>query len=1442
MRRFVHLLLCVVFPLFTIAQIVENPVFDRTDTPTFHLDKIRIDRDTSYLYFTYFAEDSSWVAISKDTYIEDTKGTKYPMLKAEGVPYSPQKLTIYRSTPIPVTLCFPRIDSDKFNLIESENESAFNIFGVNLKERYDSVYTWDQYSSFYNQALQMDSLGNLSMAIEYKKKQLETADYLFGKRSIYSGSIMYDLTLLYMNLQNENAQTVLQGMNKINNNQELDRSSSINEAISWGNKALEILNELPQDNDMREGIARIYFTVGTCYFLIHQTDKFVSYTSTSLKIRKELWGICPKYCYYLDNFVSHLIGERELDSAIHYSSEYLETVRSCYGETSHEYLGALQYSSVSFGLSLNYEKAKKYAEAAYNLSIEIDGNNSESETTINCVINLMRIYNYCKQYSNTINLGQKHITLAEHEFDIASTLSEAYENNNDVEHAIYFCEKALSLCDNNTDQYIRCMDRLGILNLHSGKYLKAKDVYQDLLCMYDSIVIQDSTFYANVLSHIGVIYSYLGNNEESLKYFHKSKQIRFELLNSNADDKNALFGNYLLSIENESGGMLNKGDDDEALAILDDGICFYKENEKWINDKNLYPRLVCLRGIYYRHKGLFSEAINCFNQALDLDLGIDSLEYASTLGHISNTYKDMGDYESALEFAKKERIIIENNVGNNHPRYVDSQFEIATLNYLSGHLPQALACAQEVLDISRKTFGYYSLKYAVRLNNIASIYDGIGDRKKSIDYKMEAFHILNHLRINYGDLYSALSIDLSHYYYPDSTSIYLERAKRGLVLSGNTEGDMMVRVLKNEALYHLSQNDTTKAIHVYNDVINMINRDRREGIEDYAELIDNLSDIYERTDTHLFLEYNDSAFHIYKKLYDKQSYNYATSLFNYGRRLYVAGNRNDSIINFMKMALNVMYSHFIDATFTMPYKETNKYWNNKIGFLFNEWVPTICNDYNTSESNKLLYNNLLFTKGVMLTADVNTRNRVLNSKNDLLISLYKQYEDLSSSLNILYSLPPEKRLVSVDSLRMMKDKIGWSLSGALGNSDNKLFNKVTWEDIRNHLEENDVAVEFGNYYDMKDKTYQKKYYYAMVINKESKYPKLFRLFEKAEIDSILQKEHIDSLKLSNLIWKPILDELPETKNIYFSPSGGLNFTGIEYLPSVNNIISFYRLSSTRELCYRTASGVIQNAVLYGGIDYNTKDNYTSENLGESIVDEELNRSISSRGSFEPLINSEEEIKQISNILKAKGVNCLLYEANHGTEESLRLLSDKNTNVLHLATHGMYIDFEEAGDAKTKYNLQFIIMDEDAEAEDKSLSRSFLVMSGGNMLMHRDSISLAGDDGILTANEISQIDLHNVDLVVLSACESALGDISSEGVFGLQRGFKKTGAKTILMSLDKVDDEATRILMVEFYRNLMSGKTKHQSLKDAQKYLRQVENGKYDKPEYWASFIMLDGLN
>ena len=153
-------------------------------------------------------------------------------------------------------------------------------------------------------------------------------------------------------------------------------------------------------------------------------------------------------------------------------------------------------------------------------------------------------------------------------------------------------------------------------------------------------------------------------------------------------------------------------------------------------------------------------------------------------------------------------------------------------------------------------------------------------------------------------------------------------------------------------------------------------------------------------------------------------------------------------------------------------------------------------------------------------------------------------------------------------------------------------------------------------------------------------------------------------------------------------------------------------------------------------------------------------------------------------------------------------------------------------------MQLMGQEQHYDASIDPLNRCGLLFAGANIALQGNSKDLPEgvQDGILTAKEISLLDLRDADLVVLSACETAKGDITSEGVFGLQRAFKMAGVQTIIMSLWKVNDQATQLLMTEFYNNWIG---KQQSKREAFRNAQNTVRTKHEEPKYWAGFIMLD---
>ena len=221
-----------------------------------------------------------------------------------------------------------------------------------------------------------------------------------------------------------------------------------------------------------------------------------------------------------------------------------------------------------------------------------------------------------------------------------------------------------------------------------------------------------------------------------------------------------------------------------------------------------------------------------------------------------------------------------------------------------------------------------------------------------------------------------------------------------------------------------------------------------------------------------------------------------------------------------------------------------------------------------------------------------------------------------------------------------------------------------------------------------------------------------------------------------------------------------------------------------------------------------------------------------------LEGSEDEANEINKIIQKTGIKSILFKGNEATEAGFKKLGDYNTEspqVIHVSTHGYFFP-----DPKVSHQSAIASLQQEPifKMSEHPMLRSGLIMAGANHAWKTGKpITPEAEDGILTAYEISQLNLRNTELVVLSACETGLGDIQgNEGVYGLQRAFKIAGAKNLIMSLWQVPDKQTSELMTAFYKYwLIKKKSIRESLKLAQNDLRKKGLESF----YWAGFVLVE---
>lgn len=377
------------------------------------------------------------------------------------------------------------------------------------------------------------------------------------------------------------------------------------------------------------------------------------------------------------------------------------------------------------------------------------------------------------------------------------------------------------------------------------------------------------------------------------------------------------------------------------------------------------------------------------------------------------------------------------------------------------------------------------------------------------------------------------------------------------------------------------------------------------------------------------------------------------------------------------------------------------------------------------------------------------------------------------------------------------------------------FNKdvccQSFDTIMQSLNDDEIAIELFAL-PIDDETVE---YIAFSVRNQYEAPHISHLFNEDDLNYELEKGEAmyKDTKLASLLLEPLREELIGVKKIYFTPAGKLHLFAIEYCNVEEGVVlgekyEFYRITSSAMLTHHTDKREHYNYyVIYGGIDFDVLPNY-----------EERYECAPKKFQMGYLQDSYLAALDVHRFFTKEGLQGTLYANGNATEQSFKSLP-KNIQIFFIETHGVV----SPNHVKTNYP-------------------NALMFAGSSYVMEGGVVPEGYEDGLLTTKEVATMDLSSIDLAVISACKSALGDVDWKGINGFMRSFKTAGVNSLVMTTDNVVDHVSGEVWKSFFRNLLHGKNKRESLLNAIKDVRSSHGGFYSSPIFWTPFILIDGID
>lgn len=858
-------------------------------------------------------------------------------------------------------------------------------------------------------------------------------------------------------------------------------------------------------------------------------------------------------------------------------------------------------------------------------------------------------------------------------------------------------------------------------------------------------------------------------------------------------------------------------------------------------------------GCYFKADSLYELAM----QTYDLSEGKMSEHYATALGNRGMIARETGDYEKAERLITEAMEIREKTIGKNAPGYGQSLYSLALVNILMGKYEKGESLILLARQSWEASLGPDHPNIADCINILANLYSNLGNIKRAKNLYEEAGE---NYRKSIGTEHPYYAVNLCNlgitYMALDSFSKAEALFKEALALREKTVGKEhpdyaeTVQSLANlytiEKKYTLAEPLILQAKGIFEKVMGKSN-------PVIGKLLDNLGSLY--LDTKRYSESEStllSAKNMLEKTIGKDHADYEHCL-NSLIELYVKTGKSDKAVSLQQEVFDIDRNLLLRSISFMSESEMMNYMNQWKDHNYQSLSMVYRDQVNmNSQLAPLCYDQSLFYKGFVMNSG--RRIRRLAESDSSGASLLQAIKICQRQLAAEYVKPMEERKDQITlelKLESLQKEMARSVSGYSKNSQ-----QVNWKDVQAKLKSDEASIEFVNFRYLNPGATDSIFYAALLIRKNDKSPQFVPLFEEKTLDRLMQSngglraDYVNSLysfdsrgllletqkgpSLADLLYAPLGKYLKDIKAIYYSPAGLLHRINLAAVPVsedqvLGDLYKISELSSTRQLVIQEeTTGSKNDAVLMGGIQFD--DTTQSEKENSEYV----------RGNpWNYLPGTEREVNALSKIINGSGVVVHLEKGSEAKEENFKAIgaktrstSSQSPRILHIATHGFFFT-DPKTDVVLKHDGPMVRF----RMSDHPMLRSGLVLAGGNNGWTKRKGLEDREDGVITAYEISQMDLSNTELVVLSACETGLGDIQgNEGVYGLQRAFKIAGAKYIIMSLWQVPDNQTTELMKAFYQNWLAN---NMSIPDAFRAAQTAMRQRFVDPYAWAGFVLVE---